>query len=139
MALRDGTTVRSGDDIVELHLANHSVAGHATRREWSPFQTLTATNADLALINRLVARGSVGPVRAVHAVSLIAPALGRLGFTVVPLADSASSRLLRFYLVGLLAVYHPNGWRGARRARMRAWPAEAWMSVNDLARVTRAP
>jgi YkoP-like protein len=134
VTLRDGTRLQSGDRIIELHLANHAVAGDATSDAWSPFQTLTTTSADLARINRLVQRGSVGPVRALHAVSLIAPALGRLGFMVVPLKDSAGSRLLHFYLVGLLAVYHPQGWRGARRARTRTWPADAWMSVDELAR-----
>jgi hypothetical protein len=139
VTLRDGAQVRSGDRIVELHLANHTVADNATSRAWSPFQTLTTTSEDLALIHRLVERGSLGHVRAVHAVSLIAPALGRVGFTVRPLADSAQSRLLRFYLVGLLAVYHPQGWRGASRARERAWPYEAWMSTADLAAATHAP
>ena len=138
VTLRDGTQVRSGDRIVELHLANHTVAGEATNGTWSPFQALATTSEDLALVHRLVARGSLGTVRAVHAVSLIAPALGRIGFAVVPLEDSARTRLVRFYLVGLLAVYHPLGWRAARRARMRAWPAEAWMSASDLARVTKA-
>lgn len=139
VTLRDGTEVRSGDRIVELHLANRSVAGDATSRGWSPFQTLTRTGADLALVDRLVQRGSLGPVRALHAVSLLAPALGRLGFMTVSLEHSARSRLLRFYLVGLLAIYHPDGWRGARRASERAWPYEAWMSIAELARVTRAP
>lgn len=140
VALPDGTQVRSGDRIVELHLANQSVSADATSRGWSPFQTLTATSADLALLARLVKRGILGDVHAVHAVSLIAPALGRVGFTVWPLRDTWHTRLLRFYLVGLLAVYHPDGWRGARRARIRAWPAEAWMSLAALERViTNAP
>ncbi|HVC05698.1 MAG TPA: hypothetical protein VND88_13570 [Candidatus Acidoferrales bacterium] len=139
VTLRDGTEVRSGDRVVELHLANRGVAGDATGEAWTPFQTLRKTRADLALVERLVQRGSLGPVRALHAVSLIAPALGRLGFTIVPLDQSARSRVLRFYLVGLLAIYHPDGWRGARHARERAWPYEAWMSIPELARVTRAP
>ncbi|MGA7988979.1 MAG: hypothetical protein WCB51_11345 [Candidatus Dormiibacterota bacterium] len=139
VTLADGTHVRRGDRIVELHLANHRVSGDATNRDWSPFQTLAQTSADLALIARLVHRGSLGPVRALHAVSLIAPALGRVGFTVTPLPATWHTRLLRFYMVGLLAVYHPRGWLAARRARDRAWPAEAWASVDDVGRWTDSP
>ncbi len=124
-----GTEVRPGDRIVELHLANHVVSGDATSRSWSPFQTLAQTSSDLALIARLVNNGSLGPVRALHAVSLLAPSLGRAGFSIAPLPDTWQTRVLRFYMVGLLAVYHPDGWRGARRERDRGWPAEAWMSV----------
>jgi hypothetical protein len=130
VALAGGIEVRPGDRIIELHLANHTVSGDATRRAWSPFQALAQTSADLALVGRLVDKGSLGPVRALHAVSLIAPALGRVGFEVRPLPATWHTRLLRFYMVGLLAVYHPRGWQGARRARDRAWPAEAWMGVH---------
>ncbi len=133
VVLDDGTQVRPGDRIVELHLANHTVSGDAKSRAWSPFQTLTTTTSDLVLVARLVEHGSLGPVRALHAVSLIAPALGRVGFSVAPLPVTWHTRLLRFYMVGLLAVYHPRGWQGARRARDRAWPSEAWLSATTLA------
>jgi hypothetical protein len=136
VVLDDGTQVRPGDRIVELHLANHTVSRDAKSRAWSPFQTLTTTTSDLVLVARLVDQGSLGPVRALHAVSLIAPALGRVGFSVAPLPVTWHTRLLRFYMVGLLAVYHPRGWQGARRAQDRAWPAEAWISAATLARVT---
>jgi hypothetical protein len=134
--LADGTQVRRGDRVIELHLANHSVAVDAAGGVWSPFQTLAQTSSDLALVARVVQDGTLGPVRALHAVSLIAPALRRVGFSVEPLPVTWPTRLQRFYLVGLLAVYHPHGWQGARRARDRAWPAEAWMSVTTLARVS---
>jgi hypothetical protein len=136
VVLADGNRVRSGDRIIELHLANQLVAGDASGPAWSPFHTLKQTRSDLALVARLVDKGTIGPVRALRAVSLIAPALGRVGFTVRPLPITWHTRLVRFYMVGLLAVYHPSGWQEARRARDRAWPAEAWMSVTTLARVT---
>lgn len=133
VTLSDGTAVRAGDRIVELHLANATVAPGAEAAGWSPFQVLMSARRDLASLARLVTAGSLGPVAAVHGVSLVAPALARLGFDVTPLCRTPGIRLLHFYLVGLLAVYHPEGWKAASRARDGAWPAEAWMSVERLA------
>jgi len=132
VSLGDGTAVRGGDRIVELHLANRRVAAGSASETWSPFHVLASLRADLAVLSRHVAAGELGTITAVHAVSLVAPALARVGFDVEPLRESAASRLLRFYLVGLLAVHSPDGWRSAARARDRGWPAEAWMSATRL-------
>jgi hypothetical protein len=132
ITLADGTRVRSGDRIVELHLANNSVAPNVDDVEWNPFLVMRGARRDLQIIARLVDSGRLGPVVAVHAVSLIAPALARLGFEVLPLKPTLQHRLLHFYLVGLLAVYHPAGWQAADRARKGAWPTEAWMGASRL-------
>jgi hypothetical protein len=133
--LADGTEVRSGDGVVELHLANRRVAPDAGSEGWSPFRVIQSVRGDVDILARLVAAGTLGPIRSVHAVSLIAPALARLGFEVTPLEPSLGARLLHFYLVGLLAVYHPEGWRAAERARTRSWPSEAWLSTAALAKL----
>lgn len=130
--LSDGTEVHSGDRIVELHLANQRVATGVDAEGWSPFQVVTSARGDLEILASVVAAGSVGSIRALHVVSLIAPALARLGFDVMPLKPTFSARLLHFYLVGLLAIYHPEGWRAAERARTRSWPSEAWLSTAAL-------
>jgi len=132
VALLDGTEVRTGDLVAELHLSNLRVASGWASSTWSPFAVLESTRTDLTVLARSVAAGTLGPVKAVHAVSLVAPALARIGFQVEPLRRSAHSRLLRFYLIGLIAIYNPAGWRAADRARTRAWPAEAWMSTATL-------
>ena len=133
----DGDEVHSGDLIAELHLVNDVAAADAGSEEWNPFHELTKARADLDALARLVASGSLGSVTAVHAVALVAPALARLGFEVKPLVPTNGTRLLRFYLIGLLAIYHPDGWRAAGRARARAWPSEAWMSTRTLVRSSR--
>jgi hypothetical protein len=132
VALIDGTEVRTGDLVAELHLSNLRVASGSARATWSPFAVLESTRSDLTVLARAVAAGRLGPVKAVHAVSLVAPALARIGFQVEPLRPSAYTRLLRFYLIGLVAIYNPDGWRAADRVRTRAWPAEAWMSTATL-------
>ncbi|HVC40863.1 MAG TPA: hypothetical protein VND54_02685 [Candidatus Saccharimonadales bacterium] len=135
VALADGTRVHRGDRIVELHLANNTVAPDVDTPGWSPFQVITSARGDLEILARLVTTGRLGSVVALHAVSLIAPALARLGFEVVPLESTLRNRLLHFYLVGLLAVYHPDGWKAAGRARRGSWPSEAWISARGLTNI----
>jgi hypothetical protein len=94
-----------------------------------------SARSDLKILTRSTATGALGPVVAVHAVSLVAPALARLGFEVKPLERTFPNRLLHFYLVGLLAVYHPDGWEAAGPAR-ESWPSEAWISVEHLSAIT---
>jgi len=139
IVLSDGTTVRTGDLLAELHLANHTVASGSASSTWSPFMVVASMRSDLAVLARSLAGGGLGPVKAVHAVSLVAPALARIGFQVEPLPPSTYTRLLRFYLVGLVAIYNPEGWTSAARARSRAWPAEAWMSAAKLTRGVGPP
>ncbi len=139
VSLADGTEVRAGDLVAELHLSNHTVASKSASSTWSPFAVLGSLRSDLTVLARSVAAGRLGPVKAVHAVSLVAPALARIGFQVEPLRPSAHARLLRFYLIGLVAIYNPDGWKSAARERRRAWPAEAWMSAATLTRGLGGP
>lgn len=75
-----------------------------------------------------------------HAVSLYALALRRLGFRVKALPDSIHTRLMRFFFVGLLALYHPRGRAGPTQARKGGWPAEAWIGTGAfLQRYLDAP
>ncbi len=48
-------------------------------------------------------------------------------------SDTVGRALERFYLIGLLPIYHPDGWREVRRMRRNRWPAELWMSRERLA------
>jgi hypothetical protein len=65
-------------------------------------------------------------------VTLFARAGPRLGFQVEPAPPTWYTRLQRFSFVGLIAIYHPLGWRMAERYRERAWPGRAWMSRASL-------
>jgi hypothetical protein len=35
-------------------------------------------------------------------------------------------------MISLLPIYHRDGWREFDHMRRNRWPAELWMSVNDL-------
>ena len=71
-------------------------------------------------------------VVAVHAVSLDAAPLRRFGFEVNSMPANWHSRLERFFMVGLVAIYKPAGWNGAQRMRLHGWPREAWISAPHL-------
>lgn len=116
--LRDGTVVRPGDRVLELHLRN---ARLATSTDW-PWPHLAVLREDLRSLRALLARhGAV----AAHGVTVFAGPARRLGFEVRPLPRSPWWRLVRFFLWGLRAVYHPRG----RGHRPPPWPAEVWYST----------
>lgn len=133
LRLRDGTVVRHGDLLIEVHLDNPVLLRESLARGWRPWLTIRILAEDLDALARRVAAGELGDVRAVHGVSLLAAESRRLGFEVHPLPRTWRWRLVRFYLVGLAALYHPRGWRGSRHLQAR-WPGELWLSAAELRR-----
>jgi hypothetical protein len=140
LPLANGRHLERDDRIVELHLDNRAVSTAALDVDWNPWRVVEDARVEMAWLARLIDSGALGPVVAVHAVSLYAPALRRLGFRVRALPDSIHTRLSRFFFVGLLAIYNPRGWAGATHARRRGWPAEAWIGTEAfLERYLDAP
>lgn len=131
VTLSDGTRVQPGDRIVELHFRNHDLLRTTGTAGWNPWQTLDAIDKDLAALSELVAPGEIGPVRALHGVTLFASPGRRLGFDVQEVPHTWTWALQRFFLVGLLPIYHRDGWREFDRMRRR-WPGELWMSIDAL-------
>jgi len=114
--LADGTEVRPGDRVAELHLHNALFPRRATDSPWPHLATL---RQDLDCLRDLLARDRLV---AAHGVTVFGEAARRLGFEVRPLPPSAWWRLVRFFLWGLRAVYHPT----ARGHRPPPWPVEVW-------------
>jgi len=129
--LADGTELRPGDVILELHFANRVLAQTDSRNPW---QVLRALAEDLNLLAQQSAEGELGEVKALHGVTLFARPGQRLGFEFRPLPDTWYTRLMRFFFVGLLLVYHPRGWSGLTRPPDTLWPGEVWLGKNTLAR-----
>lgn len=135
--LADGTPIRPGDRLVELHLDNRALARLTTAGRLSPWSALALAARDLEALAGPIARGELGPVRALHGVTIFAQAARRLGFEVRPLPRTWVWRLVRFFLLGLLVIYHPAGWARLARLRAEVWPGEVWLSVAALS--SRAP
>ncbi|MCS7235120.1 MAG: hypothetical protein RMM30_03985 [Armatimonadota bacterium] len=120
--LRDGAVVRRGDRVLELHLHNALFPRQATD---SPWPYLAALREDLVALRHRMAQDHAV---AAHGVTVFAEPARRLGFEVRPLPRSPWWRLVRFFLWGLRAVYHPRG----RGHKPPPWPAEVWLPLDTL-------
>lgn len=134
VTLRDGTVINRGDRLVELHFDNRRLLRRVSAPGWNALQSLRLIDADLRGLHRWLESGELPPIRALHGVTLYAAAGPRLGFEVRAVPHTWLWALERFYLIGLLAIYHPDGWREVERMRRGRWPGELWMSRAELAR-----
>jgi hypothetical protein len=132
VALEDGTTVVAGDAIIELHFDNAALMRASSGATWNPWETMETLDTDLTHLAALVMDGGVGSVRALHGVTLFAGPGRRLGFELHPVPHTPSWSLRRYFLIGLLPIYHRDGWREFDRMRHDRWPAELWMSISTL-------
>ncbi len=130
--LRDGTSISDGDPIIELHFDNHRLV-ELSRAGTSPWPFLQHARDDLIELERLLSTGVIAEVKALHGVTLFAPAAVRLGFEVQALPRTWRHGLDRFFLVGLVVLYHPAGWNAAVHHAPR-WPGEIWMSRQVFSR-----
>jgi len=134
VSLGDGAVIKKGDRLVDLHFDNARLLQRVGTAGWNPWRTFPLIDADLRRLNRLLQSGELPPVRALHGVTMYAAAGPRVGFEVRPVPHTVRWALECFYLIGLLAIYHPDGWREVERMRRNRWPAELWMSREQLAR-----
>lgn len=132
LVLKDGTEIAPGDDVIELHFDNRRLV-ELTRSGTSPWPLIQHIRADLAVLaTRLSAEGH-DEIKALHGVTLFAPAGVRLGFEVHPMPRTWRFALERFFMAGLVILYNPAGWRAAGHHATR-WPGELWMSRATLMR-----
>lgn len=134
IALPDGTQVGRGDLVAEIHVRNRELA--AISDGASPWGLLRRMTLDLrALAAWAQASDFPAGVRAVYGMTLLGRAAPRLGFTLRPPAKHWYSPLERFYLLGLIALYHPRGVeRLPRGTTYNSSPQETWMSRQELIR-----
>ncbi|MBX5490659.1 MAG: hypothetical protein IRZ14_05835 [Chloroflexi bacterium] len=133
VTLGDGTVVRAGDPILELHLDNSALLQLATSPAWTPGRALRLLEDDLRALAAL--QGT--PFVALHGVTLLAGPGRRLHFECRPLPRTWRAHCQHLFLAGLLAIYHPAGWHGSARRATERWPAELWLSADALQRVAR--
>jgi hypothetical protein len=132
LVLRDGTVVERGDRVIELHFDNRGLMRSTAADDWNPWSMMDKLDADLDVLASLIADARIGPVRALHGVTMFASPGRRLGFEVRPVRHNWNWSLQRYFLIGLLPIYHRDGWHEFDRMRRDRWPAELWMSVPQL-------
>jgi hypothetical protein len=133
--LDDGSKVKTGDIIIELHLNN---AWFKRRRNLnlsasqSPREFLGSVAKDLCLLAQQVASGMFGNITALHGITLLHVAARRLGFQIDELPDSLWKKGARFYMAGLMQVYHLRG-DEVSGLREKTWELkEIWLSRATL-------
>jgi len=131
IVLNDGSEVKTGDTIIELHLNN---AWFKRRRKLnlrasqSPREFLGCFEQDLRFLAQQVASGMFGDITALHGSTLQHVAATRLGFQVEELPDSLWKKGARFYMAGLMQIYHLRGDEVAG-LREKPWELkEVWLS-----------
>jgi hypothetical protein len=129
--LNDGSEVKAGDTIMELHLNNE---WFKRRRKLnlsasqSPREFLGCLARDLHFLAEQVASGTFGNVTALHGSTILHVAARRLGFQINELPDSVWKKGARFYMAGLMQVYHLRG-DDVSGLREKPWELkEVWLS-----------
>lgn len=131
--LNDGTVVRPGDRIVEVHLNNQLLTQMAAADDFNTWDGLRQAKRELVPLTRWILAGELGDVRAIHGITLFSGAFSRVGLEERALPRTPTWGLVRFFMVGLLIVYHPEGWkRVSALNEAEIWPGELWLGIETL-------
>jgi hypothetical protein len=130
--LDDGSEVKAGDTIMELHLNNEWFKGRRKLNlsaSESPREFLGCLARDLHFLAQQVAGGTFGSnITALHGSTILHVAARRLGFQVDELPDSLWKKGAHFYMAGLMQVYHLRG-DEVSGLREKPWELkEVWLS-----------
>ena len=133
--LNDGSEVKTGDTIIELHLNN---AWFKKRRKLnikasqSPREILDCFAQDLHFLAQQIASGMFGNITALHGSTFLHTGAKRLGFQVDELPHSLWKKGAGFYMAGLMQVYHLRG-NEVSGLKEKPWELkEVWLSKAAL-------
>ncbi len=134
ITLPDGTLVQSGARVAELHIQNKVLPDLASRR--GAFELARMMAGDLTALAEWTERDDFPErVTAIYGFTILGRAARRFGFTVRERPHTVRSRLDRFFLTGLLALYNPDGVERLRQGTTYgSYPVEVWMSRGELRR-----
>ncbi len=128
--LPDGTVVRHGDPVAELHFWNQRIAARRGRDAQAiTWRLVRDIRADLRVLARAMQAGefAAGAV-AVYGASPVAAGAERLGFTVLPVHSAWRRSLLSAWQLTVRRVFRPEG----IPTELHATTMEAWLSRRRL-------
>jgi len=131
IVLNDGSEIKIGDTIIELHLNN---AWFKRRRNLylsasqSPREFLGCFAQDLHFLAQQIASGIFGDIAALHGSTILHVAARRLGFQVDELPDSLWKKGARFYMAGLMQIYHLRASEAPKSSEKPRELKEVWLS-----------
>ena len=135
--LLDGTEVKPGDRIIELHMND---AWFKEKRELNlkaaiqPWVVLQSFAQDLSFLAEEMAKGTYDKITALHGCTFLGIGARRLGFQIEKLPDSLWKNWAHFYLIGLMQIHHL---RTEQRLKVVEKPLELeeiWLSRAALLR-----
>jgi hypothetical protein len=135
--LNDGSEVRIGDTLIELHMNND---WFKRRRKLnlsisqSPWEILNAFDEDLRLLAQRVVDGEFEGFVALRGVTFLHTGSKRLGFQVDELPDGLWKKGARFYMAGLVRIYNLRTDRTSKRRARPVELKEIWLSKAALLR-----
>jgi hypothetical protein len=133
--LSDGSEVKTGDTIIELHMNNDWFRRRRKpniKASHSASEILGYFKQDLRLLAQQVDNGMFEGVKALHGSTLLYIGAKRLGFQVEGLPNTLWKKGASFYLAGLMQIYHLRTIEALKR-RERSWELkEVWLSREAL-------
>jgi hypothetical protein len=133
--LNDGSDVRSGDTVIELHMSNDWFKRRRQlnlRISQSPWEILNCFEQDLRLLAQRVVDGTFQGIGALRGVTFLHTGAKRLGFQVDELPDSLWKKGARFYMAGLARIYNLRTDETPKRRGRSAELKEIWLSKAAL-------
>ncbi len=133
--LNDGSEVKAGDTIVELHLNNEWFRRRrklSIKVYQSPREILDCFEQELRMLALQVANGNFKGVAALHGTTFLYTGAKRLGFQVEDLPPSLWKKAARFYMAGLMQVYHLRASEPPKRRGKPLELKEVWLSKAAL-------
>ncbi len=130
--LKDGTKLRKGDPLIMLHFNNPYIARLIATDQFSSWRALRMAGQDIHTLADRVVRGDLQQARALYGVTLFAATGTRLGMETHPLPHTFHVKLVRYFMIGMIALYHPKGWRHAAKTGEHLWPGELWIGLETM-------
>lgn len=141
-ALPDGTRLRRGDWVGELHIHNATMAQVAVGA--TPWELVRLVEGDLRALAAWVAQDRaalaqatpsrrparrIGAAQAFYGVTLLGRMTPRLGFVAFERPHTLGAWFDRLFMTGLLALYHPQGLERLTHGTTRgSYPQEVWLA-----------
>lgn len=132
-ALKDGTLVRPGSLLVEIHVLNSRLTHLALTspsKEVTPWHLAKLMSRDLSVLAKQVE--AAPEIEALHGTTLLDSGVRRLGFSVVEAPQGPSWKVIAFYERGLLLAYHSRGAQEMAKKAGTLMLKELWMSRKEL-------
>lgn len=133
-----GSVLKRGEPYLELHLNNDrllSLINENTLLERATIIALREVRSGLPLLMEFLnSSEKYGKVNIILGITLLHRGLGRIGFTTLDMQPGLVQTMIGIYQRWLLAVFHPDGFKGLKSYRFKLTPKYVVMTRQELDR-----